>query len=154
MNILEHILQVEAEFWLLQLRPNAQAVREALPNFKQKGSFALRSMRISMQTVSVSTLEYEIDVTALLLRRLRRIQGGAEIDVSPAADGRQARVRLRNEAERDALCGALAVLLLQDAAHFELARIVNDMPVSLEESSACCRKRLNWHAKPQPGKRG
>ncbi len=28
--------------------PNAQAVQEALPNFKQKGSFALRSMRISI----------------------------------------------------------------------------------------------------------
>ena len=32
-------------------------------------------------------MKYEIDVAALLLRRLRRIQGGVEIDVSPAADG-------------------------------------------------------------------
>ena len=32
-------------------------------------------------------MEYEIDVAVLLLRRLRRIQGGMGIDVSPAADG-------------------------------------------------------------------
>ena len=154
MNILEHILQVEAEFRRLQLRSNAQAVQEALPNFKQKGSFALRSMRISMQTVSVSTLEYEIDVAALLLRRLRRIRGGAEIDVSPAADGRQARVRLRNEAERDALCGALAVLLLQDAAHFELARIVNDMPVSLEEKQRVLPEAIKLAREAAAGQTG
>lgn len=86
-----------------------------------------------MQTVSISTLEYEIDVAALLLRRLRRAQGGAEIAVIPAESGQEAQVRLRNEAERDALCEALAALLLQDAANFELARIVNDMPLTLEE---------------------
>ena len=155
MNILEHILQVEAEFRRLQLRSNAQAVQEALPNFKQKGSFALRSMRISMQTVSVSTLEYEIDVAALLLAQAAAHTGRhAEIDVRPAADGRQARVRLRNEAERDALCGALAVLLLQDAAHFELARIVNDMPVSLEEKQRVLPEAIKLAREAAAGQTG
>lgn len=86
-----------------------------------------------MQTISVSTLEYEIDVAALLLRRLRRTQGGAEIAVVPAEDRRTAHVQLRSEAEREALCEALAALLLQDAAHFEIARIVNEMPLTLSE---------------------
>ena len=86
-----------------------------------------------MQTISVSTLEYEIDVAALLLRRLRRTRGGAEIAVVPEEDRRTAHVQLRSEAEREALCEALAALLLQDAAHFEIARIVNEMPLTLAE---------------------
>ena len=86
-----------------------------------------------MQTISVSTLEYEIDVAALLLRRLRRTRGGAEIAVVPAEDRRTAHVQLRSEAEREVLCEALAALLLQDAAHFEIARIVNEMPLTLAE---------------------
>ena len=57
-----------------------------------------------MQTVSVSTLEYEIDVAALLTRRLQRVPCGTEIAVSSASGGREALVRLRSEAERDALC--------------------------------------------------
>ena len=89
--------------------------------------------RKNMQTVSVSTLEYEIDVAALLTRRLQRVPCGTEIAVSSASGGREALVRLRSEAERDALCEALAALLLRDAANFELARIVNDMPLTLEE---------------------
>ena len=99
-------------------------------------------------------MEYEIDIAALLSRRLRRIQGGAEIDVRPASDGRQARVRLRSEAERDALCGALAVLLLQDAAHFELARIVNDMPVSLEEKQRVLPEAIKLAREAAAGQTG
>ena len=89
--------------------------------------------RKNMQTVSVNTLEYEIDVAALLTRRLQRVPCGTEIAVSSASGGREALVRLRSEAERDALCEALAALLLRDAANFELARIINDMPLTLEE---------------------
>ena len=89
-----------------------------------------------MQTISVSTLEYEIDVAALLLRRLRRTRGGAEIAFVPAEDRRTARVQLRSEAEARRLRSACRVRFR--AAHFEIARIVNEIPLTLAEKQRLC----------------
>lgn len=86
-----------------------------------------------MQTVSVNTLEYEIDVAALLKRRLLQVKGGAAVAAVSGKDVRTAQISLRSEEEREALCQALGLVLLKDAANFELARMVEHMPLPLGE---------------------
>ncbi len=107
-----------------------------------------------MQTVFINTLEYDVDVAALLRRRLKAVCGGGEIALSAGEGGRTAVVTLSGEAERDALCAALAALLLQDAANFALARIVNDMPLTLQEKQRVLAEAIHAArkaAKEAPG---
>lgn len=82
-----------------------------------------------MKEYHVETLEYELDVAALIKRRLRGAEG---VGVSGEAAG-HALIRLRDEEAREALCTALCDVILRDAAHFELAHTVDMLPFPLED---------------------
>jgi hypothetical protein len=85
----------------------------------------------SMPVRSVGTLEYEADIKRLLERRLK-IAGSEKIKLKDEESGRISAV-LDDENEMNEWCSAIAQLLLRDLAHLEVARLVNELPLSLSE---------------------
>lgn len=81
---------------------------------------------------SVSTQEYDVDIRRLLERRLNQTQCHLGLYLNPG-DENIARAELADEKALDAWCSAVAELLVRDLSHFELARLVNDLPLSLLE---------------------
>jgi hypothetical protein len=77
----------------------------------------------------VGTHEYDVDIKKLLQRRLE--QAGQPVALS--GDNGLVRIELSGEGALEGWCTAVCALLLRDLAHFEMARMVNDLPLSLEE---------------------
>ncbi len=99
-----------------------------------------KGIDVDMREYRVETLEYELDVAAMIKRRLKGAEG---VGVSVEAPG-CALVRLRDEEAREALCTALCDVLLRDAAHFELAGAVDALPFSLEEKRAILPEAVRY----------
>ena len=86
------------------------------------------------QSCSAGTREYQVDIGKLALRRLMAIDpGDAEIlqQLETGKDHIQFSIEQAGDLER--WCRVLQGMLLWDLAHFELARMVNDLPLGLEE---------------------
>lgn len=81
-----------------------------------------------MRVCSAGTLKYGADVAALLGRRLE----GSGVTIERGL-GNCALAHIEGEEGMRAWCEAVAKALLRDAAYFELAELLNGMPLSLEE---------------------
>lgn len=84
-----------------------------------------------MAVRTVSTYEYEADIPRLIKRRLKK--QGVSLSLRESESKKTASAQLETDADMDAWCAAIAEVLLYDIAHFELARLVNDLPISLEQ---------------------
>lgn len=83
---------------------------------------------------SVGTLEYNADIGKLALRRLAaEYPEGAGVADRLEAGKDFARFSLSQEGDLERWCKAIRGLLLRDVSHFELARMVNELPLGLEE---------------------
>lgn len=83
---------------------------------------------------SVGTLEYEADIGKLALRRLAaEYPQDAGIEKRLIAQKDAARFEVWGEGDLERWCRAARNLLLKDISHFELARMVNELPLALEE---------------------
>ena len=83
-----------------------------------------------MHIYSISTWEYDADIRKLLTRRLKRL--GSEIEVR-GEDEKHAQAEIQGIVQAEEWCAAIAGLLLRDLAHFEMARLVNALPITLAE---------------------
>lgn len=88
-----------------------------------------------MREVSIGTREYDIDLEKLMTRRL--LQCG-EQPVLFYIDGEERRIILSTDrdSEFSAWITATAQIMLRDLAHFEMARLINRLPLSLEQKKA------------------
>lgn len=85
-----------------------------------------------MAVCSVGTMKYEADIGRLMERRLDRLGGG----ISPECGRGFARAAIEGGAQLAQWCEAVAELLLMDLAQFEIAYMVNALPLTLEEKKA------------------
>lgn len=80
----------------------------------------------------VNTIEYEVELPKLMRRRLK--QFGAEWIMNGADCGRDfVAVRIEDEVSLELWVKAVCEILSKDIAHFEIARLINFIPISLEE---------------------
>ncbi len=87
-----------------------------------------------MRLCSVGTLEYNADIGRLALRRLSaEYPQDAGIEKRLKAQRDQAAFELKEEGDLERWCRAVRGLLIRDISHFELARMVNELPLALEE---------------------
>ena len=82
-----------------------------------------------MSSWIIQTMEYDVDLEALLKARLREV--GAPCALSAAWGG--VGVRLEGRQGLDALSRALAAVLIRDAAPFELAAMADETPLDRED---------------------
>lgn len=83
---------------------------------------------------SISTCEYDVDLEKLLIRRLKYTGQDFEIsEVRKSGTEQIVEVEMHCDNALKIYSSAVALLLLKDLAHFELARIVNTMSLSLVE---------------------
>lgn len=85
-----------------------------------------------MGIYSIGTEKYEADISYLLKRRLEKLG----CDILPEGDNTFAWAEVSGAVQMEEWCAALAELLLMDLAQFEIAYMVNDLPISLEEKKA------------------
>ena len=86
------------------------------------------------QSCSAGTREYQVDIGKLALRRLMAIDpGDAEILQQLEAGKDHIQFSIEQAGDLERWCRVLQGMLLWDLAHFELARMVNDLPLGLEE---------------------
>jgi len=86
-----------------------------------------------MRLCSVGTEKYNVDLRQLLKRRMERLNGFIEIT---GEQPEKACASLYGEEELLEWCKAVARLILYDLAQFEIASMVNRLPISLEEKKA------------------
>lgn len=104
-----------------------------------------------MAVCSVGTTKYEADIGRLMERRLDRLGGG----ISPECGRGFAEASIEGGAQLAQWCEAVAELLLMDLAQFEIAYMVNGLPLTLEEKKAvlpeaiCMAKRASGLEKLQ-----
>ncbi|MCE5236087.1 MAG: sporulation protein YtxC [Clostridiaceae bacterium] len=84
-----------------------------------------------MAVRTVGTYEYDADISRLVRRRLKKLS--SSLTLREGSGKRTAEAQIETDTEADAWCEAVAEVLLYDVAHFELARLVNDLPISLEQ---------------------
>ena len=82
-----------------------------------------------MRICSVETREFDADILALMGRRLKRC---GDVDVEVEGGRAHARAELDSEGF-PVWCAAVEELLLYDLMHFELARMVEAMPIPLND---------------------
>ena len=85
-----------------------------------------------MGIYTVCTDKYEADIAWLLKRRLEKL--GCRI--ASEGDSTCAWAEVNGTVQMDEWCAAVAEMLLMDLAQFEIAYMVNELPVSLEEKKA------------------
>lgn len=86
------------------------------------------------QLCSAGTREYQVDIGKLALRRLAAIDPGNETALEQLAAGKNyVQFSIERTGDLARWCRVLQGMLLWDLAHFELARMVNDLPFGLEE---------------------
>ncbi|MBQ2661262.1 MAG: hypothetical protein IJF80_01260 [Clostridia bacterium] len=83
-----------------------------------------------MGIYSVNTHEYGIDVKRILERRLKQVSSKLILEKT---DKETVSTEIESEKEMEKWCSALSRLLLHDIAPFELAKIVDALPFSLDE---------------------
>ena len=91
-----------------------------------------------MAAWEITTLEYDVPLERLFGRRLREAQ--AEGTLQPIPDGVQ--IRLIGEDALQRLAEATARVLLRDLQYLALARMTDDMPLSLIEKHRVLRDAL------------
>lgn len=84
-----------------------------------------------MQTYSISTYDYDVNMEKLLARRLRKQEFEPEMDSSISK--KRVTIRLNDDEGLVKLSNALSELILIDLRHLEIARITNALPFTLEE---------------------
>ncbi len=82
-----------------------------------------------MGMYSIGTDKYEADICWLLKRRLEKLGCSAV----PTGDSAYACAELCGAVQMEEWCAAVAELLLMDLAQFEIAYMINDLPISLED---------------------
>lgn len=82
-----------------------------------------------MGVYSIGTERYEADITALLRRRMKKLG----CHMAPEGDVAYASAEVQGAVQMEEWCTAVAELLLMDLAQFEIAYMVNELPISLEE---------------------
>ena len=86
------------------------------------------------QSCSAGTRESQVDIGKLALRPLMAIDpGDAEILQQLEAGKDHIQFSIEQAGDLERWCRVLQGMLLWDLAHFELARMVNDLPLGLEE---------------------
>lgn len=85
-----------------------------------------------MGIYSIGTDKYETDINALLRRRMERLGCGIITD----GDRKHASAEISGAVQMEEWCTAVAELLLMDLAQFEIAYMVNELPISLDEKKA------------------
>ena len=83
-----------------------------------------------MAVRSVGTCEYEADIPRLFKRRLKKLTA---VTLCETECKQVARAEIETDEQMEAWCTAAAEVLLYDIAHFELARLVNELPIALEQ---------------------
>lgn len=101
-----------------------------------------------MAVCSVGTTKYEADIGRLMERRLDRLGGG----ISPECGRCFAEASIEGGAQLAQWCEAVAELLLMDLAQFEIAYMVNGLPLTLEEKRLCCLRPYAGQSGPQAWK--
>lgn len=85
-----------------------------------------------MNILSIGTQEYDVDIEKLLKRRLR--QAGWEPDLAVSfGDEQVVSAEVDSSEELSAWIMAIGRLLLKDMAHFEMARLINELPLTLAQ---------------------
>ena len=82
-----------------------------------------------MSSWIIQTMEYDVDLEALLERRLR--ESGAPYALSAALGG--VGVRMEGRQGLNALAKALSAVLIHDLAPFEVAAMADETPLGLED---------------------
>ena len=83
---------------------------------------------------SVGTLEYEADIGKIARHRLaEEYPGDAAMESRLTQEKNLACFELRDAGDLEKWCRAVREMLLKDLSHFELARLVNNLPLTLEE---------------------
>ena len=82
-----------------------------------------------MSSWIIQTMEYDVDLEALLERRLR--ESGAPYTLSAALGG--VGVRMEGRQGLNALAKALSAVLIHDLAPFEVAAMADETPLGLED---------------------
>lgn len=88
-----------------------------------------------MKVCSVGTHEYDADIPKLLRRRLKRLGWDLEFFEDTEKKSR-VEAEIDDQDALDAWCSAISEMLIYDLSHFELARIVNDLSLSLDDKHA------------------
>lgn len=83
-----------------------------------------------MATRHINTIAYDVDVSRLLSRRLGEHGHAVRVEKETKS---ALRVQTRSQEDMHAFCTALAELLLKDISHFELARMVDKLPLTLAQ---------------------
>lgn len=87
-----------------------------------------------MRLCSVGTLKYDADIGRLALRRIAaEYPNDAGIEERLKTQKDQAVFEIREDGDLERWCRAVRALLLRDISHFELARMINELPLALEE---------------------
>ncbi len=85
-----------------------------------------------MNILSIGTQEYDVDIEKLLKRRLR--QAGWEPDLGVSfGDEQVVSAEVGSPEELSSWIMAIGRLLLKDMAHFEMARLINELPLTLAQ---------------------
>lgn len=104
------------------------------------------SERVAKRRIDIG--EYDADTSRLLERRLN--QTGHAFTLSPG--GTVLLVEVAEPGGLDALCVALALLLCRDLCQFELAKLVDRLPLSLPEKQAALSEAVHCARKVErPG---
>ena len=82
-----------------------------------------------MGVYTISTDKYEADIGWLMRKRLEKLGCG----IATEGDRSYVRAELSGAVQMDEWCAAVAELLMMDLAQFEIAYMVNELPISLEE---------------------
>ena len=85
-----------------------------------------------MGVYSIGTEKYEADIGWLMSKRLEKLGCGIVIH----GDKSSVSAELSGAVQMEEWCAAVAELLLMDLAQFEIAYMVNELPISLEEKKA------------------
>lgn len=85
-----------------------------------------------MGIYSIGTEKYEADIGWLLGKRLEKLG----CSIASEGDKDYAWAEISGAAQMEEWCAAVAEMLLMDLAQFEIAYMVNELPISLDEKKA------------------
>ncbi len=93
-----------------------------------------------MTTYVIDTKKYDIDLDRLLSRRLQ--QSGCNCTIMRGVDN--VCVTVEDDSAIRRLSEALSMLLCRDLKHFELAKYVDTLPLTLPEKQAVLKSAVRW----------
>lgn len=95
-----------------------------------------------MTTYRIETRKYDIDLSALLTRRLTQCACAHGLMADSADGGAAVTVSVSDSDGKARLAEALSLLVCRDLRYFELARLVDELPLSLTERQAVLTEAL------------